>query len=612
MTDRRTIRAVSRPLPVAGIGGFALALAAFVAATDCGGAPRPAPGDRAVAARVTSNSVRGDYAGSEACRGCHAAIFDKWRDSPMHRMTRSLPTDVAGRFDGSTIQVGGDRATVEEQEGARIVRVRHASGAEQRFRVTRVIGGRTREDYAGVEIGGPNAAGGREVVLPVSYVRFAGAWRYKGYSVLVHERPEIADGPIWSESCLGCHNTYPQLLGVLDDLAGPDAPIFQGSISDRLLPEDKKSVATIRSDALLRRQVTDELELLGVRDAKLDSLPTADLLGRAIRYVDKRFGGSQLVEEGVGCEACHGGSRAHVDDPSILPARGLINPALSLGRAGGAAFTDAETRNRICARCHTVLFSKYPYTWEGGGRRDPVPGGSTINSGEARDFILGHCAREMTCTACHDPHGQDDKARLARFDTVEENGVCTRCHDRYRGEGALAAHTHHDPKGPGAACLACHMPKKNMGLSYELTRYHRIGSPTDDERALADRPLECALCHTEASTEALAARMADWWGHPIDRAKLEGLYGPELSRSNLTVTLERGKPHEQAAAIGALGARGAPGELCAVAAQMAHPYPLVRLFAQHATLTLLARTLTLGARASSEALLLQVSKLCDR
>ena len=51
-----------------------------------------------------------------------------------------------------------------------------------------------------------------------------------------------------------------------------------------------------------------------------------------------------------------------------------------------------RSANRACARCHQVLFSRYPFTWEG-GRRDAIAGGSHINSGEARDFLLGGCSR---------------------------------------------------------------------------------------------------------------------------------------------------------------------------------------------------------------------------
>src|SRR5262249_36661310 len=162
----------------------------------------------------------------------------------------------------------------------------------------------------------------------------------------------------------------------------------------------------------------------------------------------------------------------------------------------------AETTNRACARCHQVLFTRYPYTWEGAMRANH-PGGSHITSGEARDFLLGGCSGALSCTGCHDPHGEDAPDTLARMATPAGNVRCVSGHTRYRDPGALAAHAHHDPSGPGGACIACHMPKKNMGLGYALTRYHRIGSPTDRERVELDRPIECALCHTDKSVGEL-------------------------------------------------------------------------------------------------------------
>ena len=63
-----------------------------------------------------------------------------------------------------------------------------------------------------------------------------------------------------------------------------------------------------------------------------------------------------------------------------------------------------------CARCHQVLFSRYPYTWEG-GRRTDQPGGSHITSGEGRDFLLSKCSQGLACTSCHDPHGADQADR---------------------------------------------------------------------------------------------------------------------------------------------------------------------------------------------------------
>jgi hypothetical protein len=159
--------------------------------------------------------------------------------------------------------------------------------------------------------------------------------------------------------------------------------------------------------------------------------------------------------------------------------------------------------------------------------------------------------------------------------------VCTGCHQQFAAPASLRAHAHHDPAGAGGACLSCHMPRKNMGLGYQLTRYHRIGSPTDKERVEGDRPLECALCHPEARAGELVDTMERWWGKTFDRGKVAGLYG-SLDANVLAATMARGKPHEQATAIGVLGETGGTESVPVLAAALSHPYPLVRYWAKAA------------------------------
>src|SRR5262249_45376714 len=142
-------------------------------------------------------------------------------------------------------------------------------------------------------------------------------------------------------------------------------------------------------------------------------------------------------------------------------------------------------------------------------------------------------------------------------------------------------HAHHRTDGAGAACIACHMPRKNMGLGYTLTRYHRIGSPTERVRVEHDRPLECALCHADQSASWILAAMERMWGQRYDRAALAQLYGARDARV-LAATLARGKPHEQAVAVALLGERPAGWFAPAIASQLTHPYPLVRYFARQA------------------------------
>lgn len=532
-------------------------------------------------ARPHSNVLRSDYVGSAACASCHPQAYAAWQRAPMHRMTRDLATtDVGARFEGESLALGGDVATLEQHGGQRFLGLSHA-GERSLFRVTKVIGGRYREDFVGEEVDPTNPAGpalDEQRVLPLSFLKFDGTLRYKGYSVMVHERSELEPGLIWQRACILCHNTAPQLVALYDELHGPGAPAYQGSASNEL-PDDRAFRYVIDDAAGLGRALEDELHLLGARG----SLPKnpRHALEIASSNTRERFGESALLELGVGCESCHGGARAHAEDPRHVRVGFAVQSSfMHVETAAGGVPTHAQDVNRSCAKCHTVLFSQYPFTWEGGERRH-APGGSTTNSGEARDFLLGHCSAAMDCTTCHDPHGEDQRSHLDDLGTIAGNRVCTSCHRQLATATALRAHSHHTPEGDGSACLNCHMPKKNMGLAYELTRYHRIGSPTDVERVLGDRPLDCALCHADRSVDQIVGTMEKWWGKRYDRAGLQRLYGADLRVNPVRVTLLGGKPHEQALAADIAVRHDLPDTTDAIVALLDDPYPLVRYFARH-------------------------------
>ncbi len=200
-------------------------------AGGCGASRPRAAGAIAVPAgpaRVQSNILRADYAGSERCAGCHAEITAAWRDAPMHLMTR-LPEQARIRapFDGTTFRFKDDAARMTARDGARFVELSSPAGGVHLYRVTRVIGGRYREDFAGVEVGAAALPGSsspdRELILPISYVFETKSFRLKGYSVLVTERPGLHAGGVWNQTCVFCHNTVPyfdDVWGALYDQPG--------------------------------------------------------------------------------------------------------------------------------------------------------------------------------------------------------------------------------------------------------------------------------------------------------------------------------------------------------------------------------------------------------
>jgi hypothetical protein len=397
---------------------------------------------------------------------------------------------------------------------------------------------------------------------------------------MVRERPGLKAGAVWNQSCVLCHNTAPTFLSLWGALLGRGAPAYQGELVDALLPEGRQWRLQVTDPNAVRAAIAEEVHHLGGADDAPADLPAS--LHQGIVVMGQLFGARHLLEIGIGCEACHGGCREHVQQPRVSTSYEPRSPFLRIEPAPGRGSpTRSESINRTCARCHQVLFSRYPFTWEGGLRHGRSPGGSSTNSGEARDMLLGGCSRALNCTACHDPHRDDDPDDLAALATPAGNPTCTRCHPAYAGREALRAHAHHDPDAAGGVCINCHMPRKNLALTYTLGRYHRIGSPTERERVQGDRPLECALCHARKSTEELVSAMERWWGKRYDRRVLQTLYG-DLQEPPLLSTLARGKPHEQVVAIISLREQKVREALPLVAQQIAHRLPLVRYQARKA------------------------------
>ncbi|MBK7580437.1 MAG: hypothetical protein IPI67_09555 [Myxococcales bacterium] len=531
---------------------------------------------------MSSNVRREDYAGSRICGKCHGDIARKWTNSPMHRMTRAVAgARVDAPFDGRPFRFMGDTATPEMLRGARFVRLDSAREGKTLYRVTKVIGGRYREDYAGVRVDEKDpgaAAGGDDRILPITWLRFSNEWRYKGYSVMNPERNGLVTGPVWRTTCIFCHNTVPSLVTMYDELHGPGGPKYQGSASF-VLPSTLMPRFRITDPHRLGTAIRGEVELLG---GEISASEPQALLAEAMQATRRSFGEAQLVETGIGCEACHGGSREHAESPThVRTSFAVRSDFMQVTAPDGRRPSRASDMNRACAKCHTVLFSGYRYTWEGGERFEH-PGGSNVNSGEARDFMLGHCSNELSCASCHDPHAEDPRARLEELTGPKGQALCTSCHRKYSSPLELERHTHHLASGPGSACVACHMPRKNMGLAYALTRYHRIGSPTDPERVLRDRPMECALCHPTKTTEFLVSTAETWYKKRFDRRRLRGLYGADFTGPAWLATLRHGKPHEQATAIGMLGEQRVAAALPDLVEQLDNSIVLVRFFARGA------------------------------
>ena len=160
-------------------------------------------------------------------------------------------------------------------------------------------------------------------MLPVSYVFETRSFRLKGYSVLVGERPGLRAGGVWNQTCVFCHNTVPYFDALWGELRGPGAPGVPGRRSSiALLPRDRRWRFDGRpgTEAALRRRGRrrGRARSAGRRRARATIGAPRSAHGDP-RAARRTSAPRHFVEVGIGCEACHGGSREHVARPARPP-----------------------------------------------------------------------------------------------------------------------------------------------------------------------------------------------------------------------------------------------------------------------------------------------------
>jgi hypothetical protein len=183
---------------------------------------------------------------------------------------------------------------------------------------------------------------------------------------------------------------------------------------------------------------------------------------------------SQVLPEprfmGVGCEACHGPGRHHVEAlHRRSPEHAIDNP----GR------WDGERVNALCGRCHRTQQELDPLDTFANSqtqRFQPL--------GLAKSACFRASSGRLTCVTCHDAHAD------ARLDAAHYERVCLSCHGGSSGDQAIrrsgiqAANVKGEtgladperpnartperlnaktcPVNPRSGCITCHMPNREV------------------------------------------------------------------------------------------------------------------------------------------------------
>src|SRR5690606_14920877 len=233
------------------------------------------------------------------------------------------------------------------------------------------------------------------------------------------------------------------------------------------------------------------------------------------------------AEANVGCQACHGGGRAHAESARATQATESGKPQPTTNRALAGAHAQVDH----CATCHArrtrlvedatagapLLDQFMPdnlradlYHTDGQQLEEVFEYGSYRQS---RMYQAG-----VACTDCHDPHSGKRRA--------DGNALCTACHnetpDRTRFPGLKpakydgASHHFHTAGQAGSQCVDCHMPSRNYMVVHGR-RDHAIRIPRPDLSAKLGTPNACQDCHADRSAEWAAEAITRHFGprsHP--------------------------------------------------------------------------------------------------
>ncbi|MBI4616452.1 MAG: ammonia-forming cytochrome c nitrite reductase subunit c552 [Planctomycetes bacterium] len=241
---------------------------------------------------------------------------------------------------------------------------------------------------------------------------------------------------------------------------------------------------------------------------------------------------TRSAERGVGCEACHGPSLAHVEGWRGLGSRGpgerpagtgsmerVAREFLERDRPEAGAWSPYDRALDTCGSCHARR-EDLTGAFRPGERfldhyRPELPGlGEAYHAdGQVREedyeyvsFLGSRMVREgVRCVSCHEPHSGKTRER--------GNALCLACH---KGKIDPGPHSHHEPGRPGGECVDCHMP-----ITTYMARHprHDHGFTIPDPLLTKELgiPNACNRCHADRDAEWALAAAEDWYGQSLVR-----------------------------------------------------------------------------------------------
>jgi predicted CXXCH cytochrome family protein len=412
------------------------------------------------AAPISRPREPGRYAGSQACRECHARAYASWQSTGMARMFRAYrPADVVGDFSGKQVVSGHARAIMDGERHFIEIR-RGDNDTWVRYPVDYVIGSKWQQAYA------TRLADSRLMVFPIQYSRLRSAWVNYWESVdakgsprtdisQFHRAPPDA---VYQTTCAPCHTSQLSFArGAIDPAA---ASFREGGINCEMCHGPS----------------LDHVERLkkGVKAAS----------GTAVTPVSfRRLTAERYVAV---CAQCHAQSAVHDAQP-------------------GGAVNHSETGESYRAYSYELpsAFSRKAFYRDGRYR-------ATTFISEAFARTQSFRQGQATCGSCHDPHPVNTSQNPNSLKFAEDaDAMCVQCHTSLRDRPEQ--HTRHAPATEASRCVSCHMPRIMEAVLFQA-RSHEIDDIPDAEMTErfgnTNSPNACVTCHADRDAAWLRNSLA--------------------------------------------------------------------------------------------------------
>ncbi|HYV27395.1 MAG TPA: cytochrome c3 family protein [Candidatus Eisenbacteria bacterium] len=440
------------------------------------------------------------YVGSKDCRACHEDQFASWHRSYHRTMTQIAGADsVQADFHNVTLTNDGTRFVLTQKGNEFWVHLERAAPAPPDetapepvdVRVGLVTGSHHMQVFW---IG--NGMGNCQIGFPFTWLIPERRWVPRNSTFLrppgVELRPET-----WNFVCARCHATATQ-------------PNYDRTTKTWNTQVDELGIACEachgpgERHAAQQRGSSRQRKEADFREPKPSRLLTSAATNYFIVHPEK----ISPVRSAQVCGFCH--SMKWFDSSEGWPERGF-----SFRPGDDLEATTPIIRPKEIDRQPWLkkVLEKSPelfadFFWSDGMVR--------VSGRDYNGLIESPCYRggQFSCLSCHSLHSSEPDGQLAR--NRADNRACTQCHENFREEPRVVAHTHHRAGSTGSECYNCHMPRTTYGV-LKAIRSHQISGPRITEELATGRPNACNLCHLDKPLAWTADQLARWYRQPIPK-----------------------------------------------------------------------------------------------